>query len=151
MDVTFGDQPSLSKASCDQDVQLETFSDSPPRVRYSQAVSVKKYLIAMVDPDAPSRESHSCRSWLHWIVGNIKGDDLKKGNIIGDTFTGYNPPTPPSRSGPHRYYLFAFEQKHSLDDRAEVGKRCQFSVDDYKEKNDLTPVAMNMFQTVNNS
>lgn len=42
----------------------------------------------MVDPDAPSRESHSCRSWLHWIVGNIKGDDLKKGNIIGDTFTG---------------------------------------------------------------
>ena len=66
-------------------------------------------------------------------------------------FAGYNPPTPPSRSGPHRYYLFAFEQKHSLDDRAEVGKRCQFSVDDYKEKNDLTPVAMNMFQTVNNS
>ena len=29
LDVTFGDQPSLSKASCDQDVQLETFSDSP--------------------------------------------------------------------------------------------------------------------------
>ena len=40
LDVTFGDQPSLSKASCDQDVQLETFSDSPPRVRYSQAVRI---------------------------------------------------------------------------------------------------------------
>ena len=40
LDVTFGDQPSLSKASCDQDVELETFSDSPPRVRYSQAVRI---------------------------------------------------------------------------------------------------------------
>ena len=40
LDVTFGDQPSLSKASCDQDVQLETFSDSPPRIRYSQAVRI---------------------------------------------------------------------------------------------------------------
>lgn len=40
LDVTFGDQPSLSKASCDQDVELETFSDSPPRIRYSQAVRI---------------------------------------------------------------------------------------------------------------
>ncbi|PFX31047.1 protein D2-like [Stylophora pistillata] len=150
-DVTFGDQPSLTETSCGKEVELKTFSDSPPRVRYSQAVSAKKYLIAMIDPDAPSRESHSCRSWLHWIVGNIKGKNLEHGDIMGDTFTGYNPPTPPSGSGPHRYYLYVFEQKHPLDIEAEVVKRCQFSIDDYKQNNDLTPVAMNMFQTVNNS
>ena len=31
-----------------------------------------KYLIMMVDPDAPSRGNPTCQSWLHWIVGNIK-------------------------------------------------------------------------------
>lgn len=49
-------------------------------------VSVKKYLIAMVDPDAPSRESHSCRSWLHWIVGNIKVSRILHQSVLQNFF-----------------------------------------------------------------
>ncbi|KAL9983780.1 hypothetical protein ACROYT_G006008 [Oculina patagonica] len=103
----------------------------------------------MVDPDAPSKDNAKCRSWLHWIVGNIKGDDLEEGNNSGDTFTDYNPPTPPEGSGPHRYFLFVFEQDQELDSDAKVDKRCHFSIDDYKEKYGLKQVAMNMFKTEN--
>ena len=42
----------------------------------------------------------------------------------------------PLRSGPHRYYLFVFEQWLPFDDRndiIEVDERCKFSIDDYKE------------------
>ena len=49
-------------------------------------VSVKNYLIAMVDPDAPSRESHSCRSWLHWIVGNIKVSRILHQSVLQNFF-----------------------------------------------------------------
>ena len=31
----------------------------------------KEMTLLMVDPDAPSRTSHRCRSWLHWMVVNI--------------------------------------------------------------------------------
>ena len=31
----------------------------------------KEMTLLMVDPDAPSKKSHRCRSWLHWMVINI--------------------------------------------------------------------------------
>eukprot|EP00112_Aurelia_sp_Birch-Aquarium-sp1_P015761 Seg3519.2 transcript_id=Seg3519.2/GoldUCD/mRNA.D3Y31 product="putative odorant-binding protein A5" protein_id=Seg3519.2/GoldUCD/D3Y31 len=31
----------------------------------------KEMTLLMVDPDAPSKDSHRCRSWLHWLVVNI--------------------------------------------------------------------------------
>lgn len=40
----------------------------------------------MVDPDAPSRESHSCRSWLHWIVGNIKVSRILHQSVLQKLF-----------------------------------------------------------------
>ena len=62
----------------------------------------------------------------------------------------YNPPSPPSGSGPHRYYLYVFEQEHQLDNSAKVSasSRCQFSIDSYKKNFGLNAVAMNMFTTV---
>lgn len=38
----------------------------------------------MVDPDAPSKEKHQCRSWLHWNVGNIEVSDDIESVIIAD-------------------------------------------------------------------
>ena len=61
----------------------------------------------------------------------------------------YNPPTPPKGSGPHRYYLFVFEQEEDLGSEAEVPNRCGFSVAEYKGKFHLKAVASNMFTTEN--
>lgn len=36
----------------------------------------EKFTLVMVDPDAPSKSSPTQRSWLHWLVVNIKGKQL---------------------------------------------------------------------------
>jgi len=37
-----------------------------------------------VDPDAPSPDAPKFRYWLHWLVTNIPGVDVKRGNIVVD-------------------------------------------------------------------
>ncbi|XP_029366873.1 phosphatidylethanolamine-binding protein 4 isoform X2 [Echeneis naucrates] len=42
--------------------------------------------------------------------GAHKGDALKKGHIQGTSLTDYHPPTPPQKTGFHRYQFMLFEQ-----------------------------------------
>ncbi|XP_010561304.1 PREDICTED: phosphatidylethanolamine-binding protein 4 [Haliaeetus leucocephalus] len=42
-----------------------------PRVRYPQAEKSKKYVLVLVDPDAPSRANPRNRFWRHWLVTDI--------------------------------------------------------------------------------
>ncbi|XP_023620101.1 phosphatidylethanolamine-binding protein 4 [Myotis lucifugus] len=69
------------------------------------------YILIMVDPDAPSRSSPQARFWRHWLVTNIKGADLKKGEIKGQELSAYQPPTPPPLSGFHRYQFSVYQQE----------------------------------------
>jgi large subunit ribosomal protein L35 len=46
---------------------------SEPKVKYANAKDDGAYLLMMVDPDAPSRDNPIKRSWLHWLIINIKG------------------------------------------------------------------------------
>jgi large subunit ribosomal protein L35 len=46
-------------------------------VEYPAASAGNLYTLLMVDPDAPSRENPVKRSWLHWMVVNIPGHDIK--------------------------------------------------------------------------
>ncbi|KAM6931399.1 phosphatidylethanolamine-binding protein 4 [Xenentodon cancila] len=41
---------------------------------------------------------------------NSQGNALKNGRIDGRTLTDYHPPTPPQKSGFHRYQFVLFEQ-----------------------------------------
>lgn len=43
---------------------------------------LKNQMCSIVDPDAPNRKTHEARSWQHWIVCNIKGNDLKTGTVL---------------------------------------------------------------------
>jgi phosphatidylethanolamine-binding protein (PEBP) family uncharacterized protein len=36
----------------------------------------------MTDPDAPSRENPEYREWHHFLVGNIKGNDISTGEVL---------------------------------------------------------------------
>ncbi|CAH2051985.1 unnamed protein product, partial [Iphiclides podalirius] len=69
------------------------------------------YTLAMVDPDAPSRSSPLLREFLHWLVGNIPGNDLK----TGETLAAYVPPTPPPGTGFHRYVYLIYRQPGRVD------------------------------------
>ncbi|NXW66463.1 PEBP4 protein, partial [Eurystomus gularis] len=81
-----------------------------PRVRYPRAEKSKKYALVLVDPDAPSRANPRNRFWRHWLVTDIPGEDLRTGDIKGNVLTDYVRPTPPPRSGYHRYQLRLYEQ-----------------------------------------
>lgn len=53
------------------------------------------YTLAMVDPDAPSREKPTLREVKHWLVVNIPEMDIGKGEEIA----GYRGSGPPKGTG----------------------------------------------------
>ncbi|KAG5280592.1 hypothetical protein AALO_G00061870 [Alosa alosa] len=81
----------------------------PPKVRMANAKK-GKYVLMMLDPDAPSRSSPTRASWRHWLVVDIKGSELRTGTIIGSVLSEYKRPTPPQHSGLHRYQFMLFKQ-----------------------------------------
>uniref|UniRef100_A0A8B9EM23 Phosphatidylethanolamine binding protein 4 n=1 Tax=Anser cygnoides TaxID=8845 RepID=A0A8B9EM23_ANSCY len=81
-----------------------------PRVRYPRADKSKKYVLMLVDPDAPSRADPRNRFWRHWLLADVRGTDLRTGDLKGRVLTDYVRPTPPPRSGYHRYQLRLYEQ-----------------------------------------
>uniref|UniRef100_A0A8D2I1Q6 Phosphatidylethanolamine binding protein 4 n=1 Tax=Urocitellus parryii TaxID=9999 RepID=A0A8D2I1Q6_UROPR len=58
-----------------------------PIVKFPGALEGATYTLMMVDPDAPSRSEPTKKYWRHWLVTDIKGNDLKKGNIQGQVLT----------------------------------------------------------------
>ncbi|XP_061585925.1 phosphatidylethanolamine-binding protein 4, partial [Cololabis saira] len=81
-----------------------------PQIYFTGAKNGKMYVLVMVDPDAPSRIKQTSAYWRPWLVVNVKGNALKNGRIDGNTLTDYHPPTPPQKSGFHRYQFVLFEQ-----------------------------------------
>ncbi|XP_019626430.1 PREDICTED: phosphatidylethanolamine-binding protein 4-like isoform X1 [Branchiostoma belcheri] len=106
------------RCSDDEKVPLSLFRPGglPPIVKYKEAKEGTRYLLLMVDPDAPSAKNPVMRYWLHWVVTQIQGEDLKRGiesqdwGSIGRTLMTYAPPTPPPGSGSRRYQFFLFEE-----------------------------------------
>lgn len=61
-----------------------------PTVQYD-AESNSFYTLCMTDPDAPSRQDPQYREWHHWLVGNIPGADVAKGETLS-AYIGSGPP-----------------------------------------------------------
>ncbi|XP_029296102.1 phosphatidylethanolamine-binding protein 4 isoform X1 [Cottoperca gobio] len=81
-----------------------------PQIYFSGANKNKMYVLVMVDADAPCRAKPTFAYWRHWLVVNVQGDALKEGQIQGTTLSDYIRPTPPQKSGFHRYQFRLFEQ-----------------------------------------
>ncbi|XP_023658242.1 phosphatidylethanolamine-binding protein 4 [Paramormyrops kingsleyae] len=84
-----------------------------PQVRWEHAEKEKRYTLMMVDPDTPSRCNPTKSHWRHWLVVDIVGSDLRKGDVKGSVLSGYRRPTPPRGTGLHRYQFMLFEQQGS--------------------------------------
>ncbi|XP_055303783.1 protein D1-like isoform X1 [Sitodiplosis mosellana] len=68
------------------------------------------YTLFMVDPDAPSRENPRNREFRHWLVVNIPGNDVQKGDeVIGFIGSG-----PPKGTGFHRYVYLVYKQPNGI-------------------------------------
>lgn len=69
------------------------------------------YTVLLVDPDAPSRSNPAMRSFLHWAVVNVPGEDRPR----GDTLVDYMGAAPPPGTGLHRYVFLVYQQKGRVD------------------------------------
>jgi len=104
------------------------------------------YTIAMVDPDAPSRENPSAAQWNHWLVTNVDGATLQTERELGGmVLMMYEGPSPPKATGPHRYVFVAYEQTEEIISGVS-SDRARFDIGGFAKKNSLgNPVAGNFF------
>lgn len=107
------------------------------------------YALCMTDPDAPSRVNPKYREWHHWLVGNIRGNDVSGGK----TLSHYVGSGPPKGTGLHRYVFLVFKQPSELNfdekilsNRSGEG-RGNFSIRNFAKKYNLgNPIAGNFYQ-----
>uniref|UniRef100_A0A8C6UYU5 Phosphatidylethanolamine-binding protein 4 n=1 Tax=Neogobius melanostomus TaxID=47308 RepID=A0A8C6UYU5_9GOBI len=59
-----------------------------PDIFFSAAHKKRLYVLVMVDPDAKSRANPAFAHWQHWLVADVQGASLRKGQIKGTTLTG---------------------------------------------------------------
>ncbi|KAH7983104.1 protein D1 [Rhipicephalus sanguineus] len=107
------------------------------------------FALVMLDPDAPSRQNPSLRSWLHWMVINANTTrTLHK----GEQAVEYNGPTPPEGSGPHRYVFLAFCQggKRVKASTVKTRRRKKFHLKKFRRKiGDTVPFGGTFFYAEN--
>ncbi|KAK7571218.1 hypothetical protein V9T40_014822 [Parthenolecanium corni] len=119
-----------------------------PTVKWN-ADSSSMYTLCMTDPDAPSRKTPTFREWHHWLVGNIPGSDVAK----GETLSEYVGSGPPPDTGLHRYVFLVYKQpgiltfdEPRLTNRS-ADNRAKFKIADFAKKYNLgNPIAGNFYQ-----
>ena len=68
-------------------------------VKTVKSAILKKKFPIFADPDAPSRTDPKYREWRHWLVVNVPGTDVSKGEVL----SAYVGAGPPKGTGLHRY------------------------------------------------
>ncbi|KAK2093082.1 Phosphatidylethanolamine-binding protein 1 [Saguinus oedipus] len=102
----------------------------PTSISWDGLYSGKLYTLVRTDPDAPSRKDPKYREWHHFLVVNMKGNDISSGTVLSD-YVGSGPPKgnyissgtvlsdnvgsgPPKGTGLHRYVWLVYEQDRPL-------------------------------------
>ncbi len=121
-----------------------------PQIKYSEANQAAWYSLIMVDLDAPYPEYPAFRPYLHWLIINIHGTDLKNGNLMesGTLVKEYHPSTPLPGSGRHRYQLFLFEQEGGTISLNDPGNRGNYPLVNIMDTHNLCPIAGFEFQVI---
>ncbi|XP_054466335.1 phosphatidylethanolamine-binding protein 1 [Anoplopoma fimbria] len=121
----------------------------PTCMEWEGCDSTKLYTLALTDPDAPSRKDPKFREWHHFLVINMKGNDVSSGCVMSD----YVGSGPPKGTGLHRYVWLVYEQPGSLSCTETVltnrsgDCRGKFQIQSFRKKYKLgAPVAGTCYQ-----
>uniref|UniRef100_A0AAY5F1Y0 Phosphatidylethanolamine binding protein 1 n=1 Tax=Electrophorus electricus TaxID=8005 RepID=A0AAY5F1Y0_ELEEL len=121
----------------------------PTSIEWEGCDSSKLYTLAMTDPDAPSRKDPKFREWHHFLVVNMKGNDISSGCVMSD----YVGSGPPKGTGLHRYVWLVYEQPGSISCTERVLTNCsgehrgKFKILNFRKKYGLgCPVAGTCYQ-----
>ncbi|CAH0713924.1 unnamed protein product, partial [Brenthis ino] len=119
-----------------------------PNVSY-EADPNSYYTLIFTDPDNYDGPEKVYREWHHWLVVNIPGTDVSKGEVLSP----YIGSGPPDGTGIHRYVYILYKQpgKLSFDEKKLTNKsidgRAAFSTAKFAEKYNLgNPVAGNFYR-----
>jgi len=106
------------------------------------------WTLIMTNPDGHLQDNE--QEYLHWMVGNIPGGDVSKGEVLCD----YLRPFPAKGTGFHRHVFLLFKQKKLLDlsstERREstLAARTFKTIDFYRKyEEDLVPQGLAFFQS----
>lgn len=93
------------------------------------------YTILIVDPDAPSKTNPIYKYWLHMLIINNN-----------EEIVPFEKPNPPKGSGPHRYYIYLFQQEKELNNVSEYPRK-NFDLEKFIGKYNLKPISKIFFRT----
>ncbi|XP_018333227.1 phosphatidylethanolamine-binding protein homolog F40A3.3-like [Agrilus planipennis] len=140
--------PAVLKVSYPNNVEVDEGKPlTPTQVKHQptvswQADSTAYYLLCMVDPVTPTLQ------FQHWLVGNIPGNDLSKGEVLLE----YIGSGPQQGSGFHRYTFLLYKQPRKLDFTEGKAPKTSFKdarlflIRDFAKKYNLgEPVAGNFY------
>ncbi|XP_006640242.1 phosphatidylethanolamine-binding protein 1 [Lepisosteus oculatus] len=123
--------------------------NAPTSIDWSGCDPGKLYTLVLTDPDAPSRKDPKFREWHHFLVVNMKGNDVGTGCVMSD----YVGSGPPKGTGLHRYVWLVYEQPGPLSCNESVlsnrsgDHRGKFKVEAFRKKYKLgAPVAGTCYQ-----
>uniref|UniRef100_A0A0N5C895 Phosphatidylethanolamine-binding protein n=1 Tax=Strongyloides papillosus TaxID=174720 RepID=A0A0N5C895_STREA len=108
------------------------------------------YTLVMTDPDAPSRKEPTLGECKHWLVMNIPGNNVEKGETIAE----YIGSGPPKDTGLHRYIFLVYKQNQKIDTTNEIKAsncsrdgRLKWNVKEFSKKYNLEgPLYGNFYQ-----
>jgi phosphatidylethanolamine-binding protein (PEBP) family uncharacterized protein len=104
------------------------------------------YTLIKCDPDAPSRQNPKYREWRHWVVMNIPGNSLSKGDVV----TSYAGAGPPKGTGFHRYVFLLFKQPGKLTPPSLSENRGSWKVREFASQCKLgNPIAAAFYRAKN--
>ncbi|KDR83914.1 hypothetical protein GALMADRAFT_55557 [Galerina marginata CBS 339.88] len=110
------------------------------------------FVVALVDPDAPTPQNRSFAEFLHFLGGDFSAD-MTSGLLSNNSpaLMEFTPPAPPAGSDPHRYVLLVFNQPDTFDTDAPMfinasAPRNNFNVASFAQNVSLgNPIAGNYF------
>lgn len=116
--------------------------------------SHKSFTLILTDPDAKSRDNPKWSEMCHWIMTNLTAPVTgATGVSMKSELLEYLPPTPPPKTGKHRYVFVLLEgqQGQALSaptDRKHWGYgKKRHGVRDWAKENELSVVGANFFFT----
>ncbi|KFV05992.1 Phosphatidylethanolamine-binding protein 1, partial [Pterocles gutturalis] len=119
----------------------------PTSIEWDGCDPQKLYTLVLTDPDAPSRKDPKFREWHHFLVTNMKGNNVGSGTVLSD-YVGSGPP-----KGTGRYLAAVmreggWEACRKLPASSGTGdKRGKFKVASFRSKYELgVPVAGTCYQ-----
>ncbi len=141
------------------DIPVESVSSRPAFEFHSISAeggtpgsSNKSFTLILTDPDAKSRENPQWSEMCHWIMTNLTAPVAGKIEVsIKGELIEYLPPTPPPKTGKHRYVFVLLEGQQGQASSAPkdrkhwgYGKK-RHGVRDWAQENELSVVGANFF------